>query len=190
MQNTRRFIAILLSVMLCLPTAFAQQTQDRSRAAQSSGASTQDVTIIIQQQQVRFTAQKAIQEMRLQIRDQSGELIYDSGPVTEPELNWALQSASGETIKSGLYAYTLSVKEAGAESAKERRGHFIVDRAKDRDNEQDRLWITSRSESSVGTELTVAQSEDTTVAGTCSDRLTLSRPMTLRAPSGTVTIGQ
>jgi hypothetical protein len=166
MQNTRRFIAILLSATLCLPVALAQQTPDRSRAAQSSGTLSQDVTIIIQQQQVRFTAQKAIQEMRLQIRDQAGELVYDSGPVSEPELTWALRSASGEAIKSGLYAYTLSLREAGAESARERRGHFIVDRAKDRDTEQDRLWITSRSESSVGTELTVAQSEDTTVAGT------------------------
>ncbi|MFN7948533.1 MAG: hypothetical protein U0Z53_24485 [Blastocatellia bacterium] len=166
MQNTRRFIAILLAATLCLPVALAQQTPDRSRAAQSSGTLSQDVTIIIQQQQVRFTAQKAIQELRLQIRDQAGELVYDSGPVTEPELTWALKSASGEAIKSGLYAYTLSVREAGAESARERRGHFIVDRAKDRDTEQDRLWITSRSESSVGTELTVAQSEDTTVAGT------------------------
>jgi hypothetical protein len=40
-----------------------------------------------------------------------------------------------------------------------------VDRAKERDGQTDRLWITSQNESGVGTELTVARNEDATIAG-------------------------
>jgi hypothetical protein len=47
-------------------------------------------------------------------------------------------------------AYTLSVIEAGAETSRVRRGHFIVDRAKDRDLQTDRLWITSQNDNGVG----------------------------------------
>jgi hypothetical protein len=169
MITIRRFIAMWLCLLLCLPVAQAQQAQknrSRSSSAQEAGTSSaQDVTIIIQQENVRFTAQKAVQEMRLQVYDQTGELVFDSGKIAEPELNWLLRNGNGDAIKSGLYAYTLSIREAGAESAKERRGHFIVDRAKERDKDQDRLWITSRSDSEVGAELTVARSEDTTIAG-------------------------
>src|SRR5262249_36960182 len=112
---------------------------------------------------VRFTAQRAIEEMRLQIFDQSGEMVYDSGPIAGPELDWSLQNANSETVKSGLYAYTLSIKETGTEKARERRGNFIVDRAQDRDG-ADKLWVTSQN-SRIGAELTVARDQNVTVAG-------------------------
>jgi len=46
-----------------------------------------------------------------------------------------------------------------------RRGHFIVDRAQDRDG-ADKLWITSQNTDGIGTELTVARNESSTIAGT------------------------
>ncbi|MGH9936499.1 MAG: hypothetical protein ACREAM_09645 [Blastocatellia bacterium] len=152
----------------------AQPVRDKRQEAQTTNTISQDVLIIIQQEQVRFTAPSTVAEMRLQIFDQAGQLVHDSGAVTEPELTWVLRQANGETVKSGLYAYTLSIKESGKESDKEagaadarvRRGHFIVDLAKDRDGQTDRLWITSQNESGVGTELTVARNEGVTIAGT------------------------
>ncbi|MCI0389933.1 MAG: hypothetical protein MOB07_14380 [Acidobacteria bacterium] len=170
MKTLKHFIAILLCISLCAPLTQAQTAQDKQQDPQANNPIAQDVLIIIQQEKVRFTAQKAIQELRLQIFDQTGELIYDSGAVTEPELSWSLQGANGETVKSGLYAYTLSIKEvgkeSGAETARMRRGHFIVDRARERDGQTDRLWITSHNDSGVGTELTVARNEGVTIAGT------------------------
>ncbi|MCI0389936.1 MAG: hypothetical protein MOB07_14395 [Acidobacteria bacterium] len=166
MKTLKHFIAILLCISLCAPLTQAQPAQDKQQDAQANNPIAQDVLIIIQQEKVRFTAQKAVAEMQLQIFDQTGELIYDSGAVTEAELSWSLQGGSGETVKSGVYAYTLSVKAAGAETARVRRGHFIVDRARERDNQTDRLWITSQSDSGVGTELTVARNEGVMVAGT------------------------
>ncbi|HMZ20789.1 MAG TPA: hypothetical protein PLD20_22840, partial [Blastocatellia bacterium] len=162
MQTIKRYITTLLIALLTVPGTLAQTPQP----ATQQEAKQQDVTIIIQQEKVRFTAQKAVAEMRLQIFDQSGQLVYDSGPLAEGELNWALQDGNGGAIKSGLYAYTLSVKEAGAEAARVRRGHFIVDKAKDRDGSTDKLWVTSISGDGVGTELTVARDENIAVAGT------------------------
>jgi hypothetical protein len=154
---------MLLCISLCAPLAQAQFAKQQE--AQATNTVAQDVLIIIQQEKVRFTAQKAVAEMQLQIFDQAGQLVYDSGAVTEAELTWALRPADGEAVKSGLYAYTLSVKEAGAEAARVRRGHFIVDRAVERDGQTDRVWVTSQGESGVGTELTVARNEGVTIAG-------------------------
>ncbi len=163
MPTTKRFIALLLCALLRAPATLAQQPQ---RDGQTDKTAAQDVLIIIGQQQVRFTSQKPVQEMQLQIFNQAGELVHDSGLSYGPELNWPLQSADGQPLKSGLYAYTLSLKEQGAETARIRRGHFIVDRAQDRDTKTDKLWVTSQSESGIGTELTVARNEGGTVAGT------------------------
>jgi len=105
--------------------------------------------------------------MRLQVFDQSGELVFDSGAARAAQVDWPLEDAGGEMLKSGLYAYTLSIKDVGKDGAVEwrvRRGHLIVDRAKDRDG-ADKLWVTSKNESNVGAELTLAKDETATVAG-------------------------
>jgi hypothetical protein len=163
MKTRQHFISLLLCLALCAPLTQAQ-------SAPATNPIAQDVLIIIQPEQVRFTAQKALAEMQLQVFDQAGQLVYDSGVVTGPELTWALRQADGAAVKSGLYAYTLAIKEigkaAGAAEAKMRKGHFIVDRAKERDGQTDRLWITSQNDNGVGTELTVARHEDATIAGT------------------------
>ena len=122
----KHLLALTLCFSLCAPLAQAQPIFDNSQDAQ---AARQDVLIIIQQEQVRFTAQKAVAEMQLLVFDQTGQTVYDSGVVNAAELTWTLRQASGEGVRSGLYAYALSIKEAGAETARVRHGHFIVDRA-------------------------------------------------------------
>jgi hypothetical protein len=163
MYITKRLIAILLCALLCAP---ALPAQDRNVASQANNPTAQDVIIIIQQEQVRFTTQKAVQMMQLQVFNPSGETIFDSGPVSAGEINWAFQNANGEEFKSGVYAYTLSIHESGAAEARVRRGHFIVDLVKDRDGKTDKLWVTSQNEDGIGTELTVARNEAGAVAGT------------------------
>src|SRR5215475_6137714 len=137
MKTIKHVIAMLLVASLCMSLTQAQPAPDKRQEAQTAKTIAQDVLIIIQQEQVRFTAQKAVEEMRLQVFDQTGQLVYDSGAVTMQELTWVLRQAGGEAVKSGLYAYTLSVKEPGAADAQVRRGHFIVDRAKERDGKMD-----------------------------------------------------
>lgn len=158
MKSAKYFMAVLLCVVLQVQLALAQQATNSTVA--------QDVTIIIQQEQVRFTALKAVEGLQLQVFDQTGAIVYDSGFTTGAEINWPLQGGNGEALKSGLYAYRLSIKEAQSETSQLRRGHFIVDRSKDRDAKGDKLWITSQNSNGVGTELTVARDDETTIAGT------------------------
>ncbi|HKQ74636.1 MAG TPA: hypothetical protein VJ810_13175 [Blastocatellia bacterium] len=169
MFTSKRFITISLIALLASSASQAQiparQTSGR-QPVQSAVQDVQDVQIIIQSEQVRFTARSNIAEMQLQVFDKTGELVFDSGLSGANEINWLLQTASGDSLKSGLYAYTLSIKENGAAEARVRRGHFIVDRVKDRDGKTDKLWVTSQSEDGIGTELTVAWNEDGAIAGT------------------------
>lgn len=160
MRSAKLLLAPLICMLLCWTPGFAQN-------AQSQTGISQEVTIIIQRRQVRFTSHKPIEEMRLQVFNQSGEMVFDSGAATASEIAWPLQGMNGEPLASGLYAYTLSIKEFGADAARVRRGHFIIDRAADRDAGSDRLWVTSQ-DAGVGTELTVARSENLIVAGTTS----------------------
>jgi hypothetical protein len=84
MYITKRLIAILLCALLCAPAAPAQ---DRKAPSQANNPTAQDVTIIIRQEQIRFTTQKAVQMMQLQVFNPSGETIFDSGPVSAGEIN-------------------------------------------------------------------------------------------------------
>lgn len=164
MSISKRFTVALLIALL---TAFEARAQNPASDNQAAQTSAQDVRIIIQSRQALFTALKAVEEMRLQVFNQSGEMVFDSGPVAAGELNWPFQNASGEAIKSGMYAYALSIKMVGAAETRVQRGHFIVDRAKDRDG-SDRIWVTSQSDGGVGVDLTVARDGNTTIAGTAS----------------------
>jgi hypothetical protein len=89
MHFAKQILAIFISLLLCIPSVVAQNPQ-------STQAVSKDVTIIIERQQVRFTTQKAVEEMRLQVFDQAGELVYDSGVIIQPEINWPLQNGNGE----------------------------------------------------------------------------------------------
>jgi hypothetical protein len=166
MKPLKIFIAMSLCIALCAPLTPAQSGADKRQESQATNTIAKDVVIIIQQEQVRFIGRAAVAEMQLQIFDHAGQLVYDSGAVAGPELTWVLRQANGETVKSGLYGYMLSVKEAGAETARVGRGHLIVDRASERDGQTDRLWVTSQNDNGVGTELTVARNEGVTIAGT------------------------
>jgi hypothetical protein len=153
--------------LLCLLLFFADiPAHGAPQDTQARAAVTTDVTIIIEQEKVLLTARQAVEYLQLQILDAAGEVVFDSGPIQGNEIAWPFQNGAGEAVKSGLYAYRLTVKEAGKESAQTRRGHFIVDRANDRDGGADKLWVTSQNDGGIGADLTVARSEDGAIAGT------------------------
>src|SRR5215813_12010980 len=161
MNSTKQFLVILVCLSLYTPLAAAQEPQP---ATPSRNMPSHEVTVIIQQQQIRFTASTLAQEVRLEVFNQSGERIYDSGLVSGAEISWALQNANGEAVPSGLYSYTLTVKEAGSETPATRRGHLILESGRDR------LWVTSQGavgaeESPSGGDLTVSSGSETNVVG-------------------------
>jgi hypothetical protein len=155
-----RIVQSLFFVMVISLTVQAQ-TQSPVNPQEQKGKT----SIVIDRQLVRFLAEGEAQEWHLVVSNQQGAVIFDSGPTYGAALEWPLQNSQGESVANGLYAYTLTTKSATGEAARVRRGHFIVDRARERNGKTDRLWITSQNDSGVGTELTVARNEGETIAG-------------------------
>ncbi len=165
MQITRRFVLSFLCLVLSSPAVLGRTLQDKQPDSQSRQANEGDLLIVIQKDNVHFSTQRAVTELRLQVFDEAGNLIYDSEPVPALQLNWTLQDSAGHAVRSGLYAYTLSLKGAGMVDARVRRGHIIIDRGRERSRNSDKLWVTSQNETGVGVDLTVAREEGATVAG-------------------------
>src|SRR5262249_9593504 len=121
MNSTKQILGFLVFLLIYAPLAVAQELQPTTISRDPLSRDSREVTIIIQQQQLRFTAPASAQELRLEVFNQAGELVYDSGLITGQELSWALRNVSGEAVPSGLYAYTLTIKEANSETPATRR---------------------------------------------------------------------
>src|SRR5581483_3437109 len=82
------------------------------------------------------------------------------------ELEWSLLDQNDKPVESGLYAYTLTIRDQTGEGSRVQRGHVIVDRA----SAADRVWVTSEKAVGIGaggerSKLTVAGTSETTVGG-------------------------
>ena len=170
MDSTKLILSILICSSLFITPVVAQEPQSASISRDSLSRDSREVTIIIQQHQLRFAAPASAQEVRLEVFNQAGEMVYDSGLVSGAELSWTLRNLSGEAVPSGLYAYTLTVKEMNSETPTLRRGNLIVERGKDREPQTDRVWVTSQSavgaEAAIsGGELTGSSGPETSVVG-------------------------
>ncbi len=104
MQTIKRFITILIVALLAVPVAPAQ---DRQLATPANKAISQDVQIVIQQQQVSFAARLAVEQMQLQISNQADEMIYDSGAVAGQEITWPVTTAASRASSAARAASSL-----------------------------------------------------------------------------------
>src|SRR5262245_57411527 len=161
MKSTKHILSIQACLFFCVSLAVAQEPQ---LARRSQGASSREVTVVIQQQQLRFIAPASTQELRLEVLNKAGELVYDSGFVAGAELSWDLRNAGSVEIPGGLYAYTLTIKEIDSETPATRRGHLILERGRDQ------IWVTNQGaigaeESLTGGEVTISSRAETNLAG-------------------------
>src|SRR5207237_273998 len=134
MASSRRFSIGFVLLVFIAPILWAQTPPTRGNQDQAA-----KTTVIIDRQLVRFTVQGEAQEWRLEITNQQGEVAFDSGFVSGTTLEWPLHNQQGEAVGSGLYAYTLTIKDPVGEPTRTQRGHVILDRA----SSNDRVWVTS-----------------------------------------------
>jgi hypothetical protein len=152
----------LLLISLSLPLTLAQTPAQHDTRTPPPG-----VNIIINSKLVRFAAQAEFSEWRLEVLNQRGESVFDSGLVSSPTLDWPLYNQQGEAVESGLYAYTLTLKIPNSDSPRAQRGHIILDRA---GSSSDQIWVTSRNETGIGgdsgaPQLTVTGSSESVIGG-------------------------
>lgn len=145
-----RLAAFALLAMFISSAAFAQTPAPKA-------------SLIIEQKSVRFDLQGAARMWQLEVFNQPGDLIFASGVVGQPTLEWALADQQEKPLADGLYVYTLKFWDENNQQAGVQRGHVIINRA----GSSDRIWVTSNNSTGVGSssELTVVGSPDSTVGG-------------------------
>src|SRR5918911_2528707 len=72
--------------------------------------------VAIDSNEVRFAA--AAQEMRVEVYAPSGEMIFDSGAVTDQAIEWKMQDAEGKRVPDGIYLVTIQLKTAAGQVRK------------------------------------------------------------------------
>ncbi|MFN0109236.1 MAG: hypothetical protein ACKVZH_10325 [Blastocatellia bacterium] len=133
----------------------------------SSGALAQSPTpkasLIIEQKSVRFDLQGAARSWQLEVFNQPGDLIFASGVIGQPTMEWTLNDQQEKPLPDGLYVYSLKFWDENNQQLSTQRGHVIINRA----SSSDRIWVTSNNSTGVGSasELTVVSSPDSTVGG-------------------------
>src|SRR5215475_16166113 len=111
-QIAKSLSLILLTVAFALP-AFAQSERLEAGADKSRS--------------LRFASRRPVEHLRLQVHDAAGALIHDSGLVAKSDLSWSLVDDNGNDLKTGLYDWTLTVKEPGEPTALVKRGRLNLE---------------------------------------------------------------
>jgi hypothetical protein len=69
------------------------------------------LTVTAYSDAVRFSAQGAVKELRVEVLSLSGQKVFDSGPVLGNTLDWKLLNTQGQPVANGVYLYTVTVKD-------------------------------------------------------------------------------
>jgi hypothetical protein len=95
------------------------------------GALAQSVslTVTTYSDAVRFSAQGAVKELRVEVLSLSGQKVFDSGPVLGNALDWKLSNTQGQPVANGVYLYTVTVKDPSGNVTK-KLGKLAVLRGK------------------------------------------------------------
>src|SRR5438132_623523 len=100
MSVARLFSFSLLLLVLLALTLWAQTPPSRGSQGQAPKTG-----ILIDHQAVRFVNLAEAQQWRLEITNQQGAVVFDSGLISGTSLDWPLRNPQGETVEGGLYAY-------------------------------------------------------------------------------------
>lgn len=158
--------ALQLALMALLLHAAVPVIQAQDRGRELRPAIQAEVTIA--RSEMRFRAPERVIGMRLEVFNQSGESVFDSGETTDHLLLWPMQDEKGKPLASGLYAYTMTLKTAEGEATHTQRGYLTVDLARDRQAQGDRFWVTSRNPVAADAragEVIVTGDDDVTIVG-------------------------
>ncbi len=90
-------------------------------------AQNSEITVTVSRDLVRFAAPGDVQETRIEVFSPTGEKLFDSDFVTGQTQDWQLKDPQGQAVESGLYAYTVTIKDKDG-NLRTQRGNVIVGR--------------------------------------------------------------
>ncbi len=93
-------LVISLAFTVIIPMAFAH--------AQTPQVSTVNVTP--DEQRVRVSAVGDVLDMRVAVSNDSGDVVFESGPVTGEHMDWTMSSAEGVRFPPGAYTMTVTYR--------------------------------------------------------------------------------
>ena len=76
------------------------------------------VNITAEADKVRINAQGEISEMRINVRDEQGTVVFESGAITGQQLDWDMKDAQGERVAPGTYLVTVTFHNAAGKLSK------------------------------------------------------------------------
>jgi hypothetical protein len=115
MQQMSRILLVGLAVVVVLGLGALAQSVSLTVTAYSDA--------------VRFSAQGAVKELRVEVLSLSGQKVFDSGPVLGNALDWKLLNSQGQPVANGVYLYTVTVKDPSGNVTK-KLGKLAVLRGK------------------------------------------------------------
>lgn len=118
MFTLSKLCATALSIMLAFHPLFAQ-------------AQKPNISVSIFRDLVRFTAPTEVQAIRVEVVSSTGEKVFEGSLVDGQTQDWPLQDLQGQTVDSGVYSYTITVKDQAGVLKDIQQGNLIIDRARE-----------------------------------------------------------
>ena len=88
----------------------------RSAYAQAPRMTT--VNITAQSDKVHIAAEGDISELRVDVTDESGAVVFESGLVTMQTLDWQMNDAAGQRVQAGTYLLSVTFRTADGKRRK------------------------------------------------------------------------
>ena len=126
MPRIKHFAFALAVTFICTLALSAQ--------AQTPRVST--VNVSAESDKVRIAAQGDVWEMRIEVSDESGDVVFQSGAITGQQLDWNMKDSQGERVAAGAYLVTVTFRNAAGKMRK-RVEQVTVDEAERADTKRD-----------------------------------------------------
>ena len=108
MTKTDRFSLILALTFIC---AFSMSAEAQTPRMTS-------VNITPESDRVRISAVGEATEMRIEVSDEQGEVVFQSGQITGQTLDWKMTDAQGARVQPGTYLVTVTFRTSAGKLRK------------------------------------------------------------------------
>jgi hypothetical protein len=106
MISIKRFSSIIITTLVWVMSAHAQALR------------VDTVGITAEADKVHIAAQGDVTLMRLEVLDDAGEVVFESGALTGRQLDWKMKDSSGERVAAGTYLLTVTFRGASGKLRK------------------------------------------------------------------------